>query len=93
MALFPPTGDAAGYLSLLRLVVLKTGVPAAIYSDRHSIFWPTNGESLQEQLAGRRSPTQFGRALAELGIQLIAAHAPHAKERVERFWAHSRTAS
>ena len=85
-ALFQPTEDARGYMTLLRRVVLRTGVPDAIYSDRHSIFWPTNGESLKEQLAGRRSPTQFGRAMADLGIQLIAAHSPQAKGRVERLW-------
>jgi len=85
-ALFQPTEDAVGYMTLLRRVVMRTGVPGAIYSDRHSIFWPTNGESLKEQLAGRRSPTQFGRAMAELGIQLIAAHSPQAKGRVERLW-------
>jgi len=85
-ALFQPTEDARGYMTLLRRVVIKTGVPGAIYSDRHSIFWPTNGESLQEQLAGRRSPTQFGRAMADLGIQLIAAHSPQAKGRIERLW-------
>ena len=85
-AFFQPTEDARGYMTVLRQVVLKTGVPGAIYSDRHSIFWPTNGESLKEQLAGRRSPTQFGRAMHELGIQLIAAHSPQAKGRVERLW-------
>jgi transposase len=85
-AFFQPTEDARGYMTLLRQLVLKTGVPGAIYSDRHSIFWPTNGESLQEQLAGRRSPTQFGRAMHELGIHLIAAHSPQAKGRVERLW-------
>ncbi len=85
-ACFQPTEDARGYMTLLRPVVLKTGVPGAIYGDRHSVFWPTNGESLKEQLAGRRSPTQFGRALHELGIQLIAAHSPQAKGRVERLW-------
>src|SRR6185312_3703795 len=85
-ALFQPTDDAVGYITLLRRVVMGTGVPGAIYSDRHSIFWPTNGESLKEQLAGRRSPTQFGRAMAELGIQLIAAHSPQAKGRIERLW-------
>ena len=61
-------------------------MPQALYSDRHSIFWPTNGESLKEQLSGRRSPTQFGRAMAELGVQLIAAHSPQAKGRIERLW-------
>jgi transposase len=85
-ARFHDTEDARGYLLLLRDLCLKTGVPQALYSDRHSIFWPTNGETLQEQLAGRRSPTQFGRAMAELGIQLIPAHSPQAKGRVERLW-------
>jgi transposase len=85
-ARFHETEDARGYLLLLREVCRKVGVPHAIYSDRHSIFWPTNGESLKEQLAGRRSPTQFGRAMAELGVQLILAHSPQAKGRIERLW-------
>jgi len=83
---FEATEDARGYLLLLRQVCTRIGVPQALYSDRHSIFWPTNGETLQEQLAGRRSPTQFGRAMAELDIQLIAAHSPQAKGRIERLW-------
>ena len=39
-----------------------------------------------EQLAGKRHPTQFGRALEQLGITFIAAHSPQAKGRVERLW-------
>ena len=85
-ARFNESEDARGYLSLLRDVCRKVGVPHAIYSDRHSVFWPTNGETLKEQLSGRRSPTQFGRAMAELGIQLIPAHSPQAKGRIERLW-------
>ena len=71
---------------LVRDLCRKTGVPLAIYSDKHSIFWPTQGETLKEQLPGRRSPTQFGSALSELGIQLIAAHSPQARGRGERPW-------
>jgi transposase len=85
-ARFQETEGADGYFRVLRELCLKTGVPQALYTDKHSTFWPTNGESLKEQLAGRRSPTQFGRAMAELGIQLIAAHSPQAKGRVERLW-------
>lgn len=85
-ARFHATEDTRGYLLLLREVCRKVGVPQALYSDKHTIFWPTNGETLREQLAGRRSPTQFGRAMAELGVQLIAAHSPQAKGRVERLW-------
>ncbi len=83
---FEHSEDARGYMRLLRDVCRRVGVPQALYSDRHSIFWPTNGESLQDQLAGRVSPTQFGRAMAELGIQLIAAHSPQARGRIERLW-------
>jgi len=85
-ARFHETEDARGYLLLLREVCRKVGVPHAIYSDKHSVFWPTRSETLQEQLAGRRSPTQFGRAMAELGVQLILAHSPQAKGRIERLW-------
>lgn len=37
-------------------------------------------------MLGRRQPTQVGRALEELGIQLILAHSPRAKGRSERLW-------
>ena len=42
--------------------------------------------SLEEQLAGKRQPTQFGRALEQLGITFIAANSPQAKGCVERLW-------
>lgn len=85
-ARFHPTEEAQGYFLLLRDICHKTGVPQALYSDKHAIFWPTNGESLKEQLAGRRSPTQFGRAMAELGIQMIPSHSPQSRGRIERLW-------
>lgn len=83
---FHTSEDAQGYFLLMRDLCRKTGVPQALYSDKHAVFWPSQGESLGEQLAGRRSPTQFGRAMAELGVGLIAAHSPQAKGRVERLW-------
>jgi len=39
-----------------------------------------------EQLAGKQSPTQLGRALEQLGIQQIPAYSPQAKGRIERAW-------
>jgi hypothetical protein len=87
-ALFREQEDAAGYLLLLREVVRTHGVPLALYTDRHSIFQgrPEGRETLEEQLAGRREPTQVGRVLEELGIQSILARSPQAKGRVERLW-------
>ena len=87
-AVFREQEDAAGYFELLRTVLLTKGVPLAAYSDKHGIFRVSarERETLEEELAGEREPTQFGRALAELGIELILAHSPQAKGRIERLW-------
>ena len=87
-AAFHEKEDAFGYFQLLREVVQRYGIPLSLYSDRHSIFVQTEDRelTLEEQLAGRRHPTQFGRLLAELGVQLILARSPQAKGRVERLW-------
>jgi transposase len=79
---------SAGYLRLLRDAVRAHGVPAAWYSDRHSIFARTDKApwTLAEQLANRREPTQLARALDQLSITLILARSPQAKGRVERCW-------
>ncbi len=87
-ALFREQEDAQGYFLLLEEIIRSKGIPLALYSDRHSIFQvnPKQRESLEEQLAGERQPTQLGRALGELGIQPIFALSPQAKGRVERLW-------
>jgi hypothetical protein len=84
---FFPTEDARGYFRLLRRLLRRHGVPLSLYGDRHSIFVRNDDHwSLEEQLAGKRQPTQFGRALAQLGITYIAANSPQAKGRIERLW-------
>lgn len=60
----------------------KHGRPLARYTDRDSIFAPSSKG--RPDSAGQ---TPFGRALAELAIELIRAHSPQAKGRVERFFA------
>ena len=87
-ALFRQQEDSHGYMLMLREIIARHGIPMALYSDRHSIFQNSTREpeSLEEQLRGRRDPTQFARALEELGIRLILAHTPQAKGRVERAW-------
>ena len=87
-ALFREQEDAHGYFLLLQEIIQNKGIPLALYSDRHSIFVVNSKgpESLEEQLAGERQPTQVGRALKELGIQSIVAISPQAKGRIERLW-------
>jgi len=53
----------------------RQGVPRSLYVDRHSIY---------RQDGHPENPTQFGRAMKELGVELICAHSPQAKGRVER---------
>jgi transposase len=87
-AVFREQEDAQGYLLLLRQVLQARGIPLDLYHDRHSIFQDNAKRpwTLEEELQGHKEPTQFGRALEELGITGIAAHSPQAKGRVERLW-------
>ena len=87
VAEFFPTEDARGYFRLLHGLLRGFGVPISFYGDRHSVFVRNDDHwSVEEQLAGRREPTQFGRALEQLGITYIAAQSPQAKGRIERLW-------
>ena len=87
-ATFREQEDAAGYLEVLHQLLTTVGAPEAVYHDRHAIFVraPRERETLGEQLAGEREPTQVGRALRELGIASLCAHSPQAKGRVERLF-------
>jgi len=64
----------------------RWGRPVALYTDRDSIFQPAGPPSVEEQLRGAPPRTQFGRALAELGIEWIPAYSPQAKGRIERLF-------
>lgn len=86
-AIFREREDAQGYFQLLREVVRRYGIPLAVYSDQHTIFFANKKHmTLAEQLSGHAQPTQFGRLLEELGVRLIRARSPQAKGRVERLW-------
>jgi transposase len=86
-AQFSPSETAFGYLCLLRQLLRRHGVPLAFYGDHSGIFVRNDEHwTVEEQLAGKRQPTQFGRALEQLGVTFIAAHSPQAKGRVERLW-------
>ncbi len=62
----------------LESYLLKHGRPVAFYSDNHTVFRVPNPN---EHMTGM---TQFGRALAELNIEIICANSSQAKGRVER---------
>ena len=65
----------------LKEVVERKGVFCALYSDRGSHFW------LTPKVGGKvdyHRRTQVGRALQELGVQMIPAYSPEARGRSER---------
>ena len=78
-ALFGAVEDARSYFLLMEGVLRRSGVPLALYTDRHAVF-----RAPAQQRAGREGATQFARAMAELGVRLIFARSPQAKGRVER---------
>ena len=65
-------------------VIRAKGLFCSFYSDRGSHYWVT-------PVAGGKvdpaHPTQFGRALQQLGIAMIAAYSPEARGRSERAFA------
>jgi transposase len=62
----------------------KHGLPGSLYVDRDSIYRCEGAASVADQLAGKARQTEFGRAMAALGVELILANSPQAKGRVER---------
>ena len=77
-ALFCDLENTHSYFSLLDGLIRRCGIPLALYADRHAVFKYTP----PSESAG--APTQFSRAMDELGVQLIFAQSPQAKGRVER---------
>ena len=65
----------------LREVIESQGLFCALYSDRgsHFFYTPKAGEKVDKY-----RPTQVGRALKELGVQMIPAYSPQARGRSER---------
>jgi transposase len=69
-------------MGIMREVVERYGIPAQLYTDRHSVYWYTQkagGKVDRERL------TQFGRAMEELGVEMIPGYSPQARGRSERW--------
>ena len=76
---FVPSESAFTYFEALKGYLETHGCPIAFYSDRHSIF-----RVPRKDAKGGQGMTQFGRALAELNIEILCASSSQAKGRVER---------
>jgi hypothetical protein len=85
-AIFQEQEDTAGYFKLIKGIAVRKGLPLALYSDRNIIFRPPSptDEAVDTPSIGKTKPTQFGRAMRELGIIQVFAQSPEAKGRIER---------
>jgi transposase len=85
-ALFREQEDTEGYFRLMKGIIQRRGIPLGLYSDRNFVFCyskpakETGGASVID----RSKPTQFGRAMKELGVTQVFARSPEAKGRIER---------
>lgn len=71
-------------MSVFQEYVGYYGLPRSLYVDRDSIYETTRDSTVDEALRDAEPLTQFGRAMQELEVELILAHSPQAKGRVER---------
>jgi len=76
------TTEAA--MRLLWMWIERYGVPKALYTDKKNVYVPSEKDRENGRLEGREVLTQFGRSCKKLGIEIVRAHSPQAKGRVER---------
>ena len=75
-------GTASSFLGV-RDVIERRGLFASLYTDRGSHYWhtPEAGGKVDKV-----NLTQFGQAMARLGIEMIPAYSPEARGRSERMF-------
>ena len=76
---FPAMESFKGY-------VLKYGLPLAVYADKHTTYKSPEEPTVEEQLEDLKPMSQFERGLKDLGVEMIHAHSPQAKGRIERLF-------
>ncbi|ALG75617.1 transposase [Azospirillum thiophilum] len=76
---FAVSESAFSYFEALEGYLNAHGRPLSFYSDKYSVFRVS-----QRKAKGGQGMTQFGRALAELNIEILCANSSQAKGRVER---------
>jgi hypothetical protein len=74
-----PSESTDSYFQALQGYLEAHGCPVAFYSDKHTVFRVNKPDA-----SGGSGMTQFGRALAELNIEILCANSSQAKGRVER---------
>lgn len=82
MFFVPQEGTKSSFMGIKEVIEAR-GLFSSLYTDRGSHYWYT------PEAGGRvdkTNPTQFGRAMRQLGIEMIAAYSPEARGRSERMF-------
>lgn len=66
--------------------IRKHGIPMSVYMDKHTTYKSTAEPSIEDEINGTKPLSEFGRALSELAVEIIHAHSPQAKGRIERLF-------
>ncbi|GBC97004.1 hypothetical protein HRbin16_02820 [bacterium HR16] len=83
---FHPKESTLANMSCLYHYIQRRGLFRALYVDRASHFKTTRHGGLHYEVNPEQADTQIQRALGELGIEIVYAHTPQAKGRVERLF-------
>ena len=81
---FVAVEDTLTLLRTTKTYLQRYGRPGAFYVDKDAVYRVNRQATIEEQLQDTGPLTQFTRAMRELGIEVISAHSPEAKGRVER---------
>lgn len=75
-------GTASSFQAIQQVIEAR-GLFSSLYTDRGSHYWytPEAGGKVD-----KNKPTQFGRAMRQLGIEMIPAYSPEARGRSERMF-------
>jgi ribosomal protein L32 len=85
-AKFCPYEGSLTAMSGFKGYIKKHGIPLSVYLDKHSTYKPPKKQTIEDELSNVDPLSQFGRALGELGVELIHANSPQAKGRIERLF-------
>ena len=74
------------FMASFKSYIKAKGIPVSVYIDRHTTYKSNKKPSIEDELEDKEPLTQVGRALKELGVDVIFAHSAQAKGRVERLF-------
>ena len=85
-ARFYPYEGTIPAMDSFKRYIKKYGIPVSVYLDKHSTYKSTKKPSLEDELNNTEPLSHVGRALEELGVNVIYADSPQAKGRIERLF-------